>query len=65
MGSGATKRTEPTRQTKAGTMTYTQAKLVIWNPAAYPKADVRAAAVFILGTIGARREDVDQATNLI
>ncbi len=46
-------------------MTYTQAKLIIRNPAAYTKAEVRKAAIWILGTISARREDVDQATNLV
>lgn len=46
-------------------MTYTQAKLIIWNPAAYDKARVRAAVVFILGCMTARREDLDQASNLI
>lgn len=46
-------------------MTYTQAKLIIWNPRAYDKAKVREAAIYILGTTGARREDVDQATNLL
>ena len=50
---------------EALTMTYTQAKLIIWNHRAYDKAKVREAAVFILGTINARREDMDQATNLL
>ena len=46
-------------------MTYTKAKLRIWNPAAYSKAEVHEAATFILGTLNARREDVDQAANLL
>lgn len=46
-------------------MTYTQAKLIIWNPAAYDRAKVRAAVVFILGCITARREDIDRAIGLV
>jgi hypothetical protein len=42
-------------------MTYTQAKLIIWNSSAYPKTQVRAAAAFILGSIKAQREDIHQA----
>ena len=43
-------------------MTYTRAKLIIWNPDAYSAAQVRHAAVFILGSLAARRVDVDQAS---
>ncbi len=46
-------------------MNYTQAKLRIWNPDAYSKDEVRKAAVYIIGTIGARKEDLHQAYNLI
>ena len=46
-------------------MTYPRAKLIIWNPDAYDRATVRNAAVWILGNLGARREDVDQATSLL
>ena len=46
-------------------MTYTTAKLRIWNPDAYPRKEVREAAVWILGTMSARREDIDQATLLL
>lgn len=46
-------------------LTYQQAKLRVWNPDAYSRAQVTEAATFILGTLGARREDVDQATNLL
>jgi len=42
-------------------MTYTRAKLIIWNPDAYTRAQVREAAVYILGALSARREDIDQA----
>lgn len=46
-------------------MNYAQARLRIWNPAVYSKEEVRRAAVFIIGTIGARKEDLHQAYNLI
>ena len=46
-------------------MTYTQAKLIIWNPRAYSRAEVRAAATWILSLFAAAREDVDQAISLI
>ena len=46
-------------------MNYTQAKLIIWNPNAYDRAKVRAAVVFILGCLSARREDLDQAAALV
>jgi len=46
-------------------MTYTKAKLIIWNPDSYTKADVRAAAIWILARIGARNEDIDRATMLV
>jgi len=45
--------------------TYGQAKMIIWNPQSYPREQVREAAIFILGTLNARREDVDQATLLL
>ncbi len=46
-------------------MQYTLAKLIIWNPDSYSRAKVREAAIFILSHLGARREDVDAATNLL
>lgn len=46
-------------------MTYTQAKLIIWNPRAYSAERVLQAAIHVLGTLTARQEDVDQAINLI
>ena len=46
-------------------MTYTIAKLRVWNPAAYSKSEIREAVVFILGCMSALREDVDQATSLL
>lgn len=42
-------------------MTYTQAKLIVWNADAYTREQVRQAAVFVLGSLGASQEDVDQA----
>lgn len=41
------------------------ARLVIWNPDAYEPAKVREAAVYILGSLGARPEDVHQAALLL
>lgn len=46
-------------------MTYTQAKLIIWNNESYSKKEVREAAIFILGTLKAHKEDIDQAINLL
>ena len=46
-------------------MTYTMAKMRIWNPDAYTAKEVREAAVFILGTMGAHQEDIDQASLLL
>lgn len=46
-------------------MTYTKAKLIIWNPDAYATAEVRAAAVWMFGCMNARREDLDQAALVI
>jgi len=46
-------------------MTYTQARLVIWNPMNYPRAKVRKACIVILGTLGARAEDISRATWLV
>jgi hypothetical protein len=44
---------------------YNKDRMVIWNPDGYSKADVRAAAIRIIGTMSARREDADQATLLL
>jgi hypothetical protein len=46
-------------------MTYTRAKLIIWNHETYSVAEVREAAIFILATLNARPEDIDQATSVI
>lgn len=46
-------------------MTYTIAKMRIWNPECYTREQLREAIVFILGAMGARREDIDQATLLV
>lgn len=46
-------------------MNYARAKLIIWNPEAYDRATVRAAAIWILGKLGARREDISQASSLL
>jgi hypothetical protein len=46
-------------------MTYRNAKLIVWNHAAYTRAEVREAAIFILGCLTAQREDVDQASALL
>jgi hypothetical protein len=46
-------------------MTYTQAKLIIWNPAAYDRDQVINAAKFILSKLQARQEDIDCAIRLI
>lgn len=46
-------------------MTYPRAKMIIWNPEAYNKAQVREAAIFILGSFAPAQEDLDQAANLI
>ena len=42
-------------------MTYDQAKATVWHPYGHSPEMVRAAAVFILGTLDASDEDVDQA----
>jgi hypothetical protein len=47
------------------TMTYTRAKMIIWNASAYTSKEVRAAAAFILGSMNARREDIDQASLVV
>ena len=46
-------------------MTYAQAKLIIWNPDAYPRAKVLQAAAFVLGTLDASSEDISQASLII
>ena len=46
-------------------MTYAKAKLIIWNPDAYEPTDVRQAAVYVLGTLGAQQEDIDAASWLL
>jgi hypothetical protein len=46
-------------------MTYTQAKLIIWNDASYAGALVREAAVFIIGSLDATTDDLCQAYSLI
>jgi hypothetical protein len=45
-------------------MSYTRAKLIVWNHAAYEAKQVREAAIFIMGRIGAHDEDVSQAIML-
>jgi hypothetical protein len=45
-------------------MTYTRAKLIIWNPASYDRALVRAAVAFILGSLSASDEDVGRAMGI-
>lgn len=45
-------------------MTYTQARMIVWNPDAYTVEQVRKAISFILGTLSARREDVDRAMGI-
>jgi hypothetical protein len=42
-------------------MNYTRAKLIIWNPDAYERDQVREAALYIVSQLHARREDLDQA----
>ena len=42
-------------------MTMIFALLIIWNPAKYTAPEIREAAAFILGTLGAHQEDIDQA----
>ena len=46
-------------------MTHARAKLIIWNPKAYEPALVRKAAVWTLGDLNAKQEDIDQASNLL
>lgn len=46
-------------------MTYTQAKLIIWNPDCYTREKVRKACSYILGSLNARQEDIDTAMNII
>ena len=42
-------------------MTYQQALLIIHNPDAYSREEVRKAASFVLGTMGARQDDLTAA----
>ena len=46
-------------------MTYTQARLRIWNPDAYTRQQVHSAAIFILSCIDANNEDIMQASGLL
>ncbi len=46
-------------------MNATKARLIIWNPESYSREEVKAAAVWILGWLGARREDIDQASLVV
>ena len=46
-------------------MTYTQAKLRIWSWEAYTPEQVREAAIFILASLSAHQEDIDQALSVI
>lgn len=46
-------------------MTYAQARLIVWNPAAYARQALFAAAAFILGTLDASDEDVAQASGVL
>lgn len=46
-------------------MTYNQAKLRVWNNEAYSAEQVREAAIYILGSLSAKAEDVQQASSII
>lgn len=46
-------------------MTYTQAKMIIWNPDSYSREKVRKACSYMLGSLNARQEDIDVAINII
>lgn len=46
-------------------MTYTQAKMIVWNHDSYGKDEIISAAVHILGTINASVEDIDQAMMVV
>jgi hypothetical protein len=46
-------------------MNYNQAKMIIWNPDAYDAKTLRQAVLFILSSLSAKREDVDQASLLV
>jgi hypothetical protein len=46
-------------------MTYAKAKLIIWNSGAYSRIEVKVAAVYILGSMKARQEDIHQASLVI
>ena len=60
--------TDMTMTTKAATRTivnYTQAQIIIWNPDSYSPQLVAAAVAYILGSMRASREDIDQACLLV
>lgn len=46
-------------------MTYTQARLIVQNADAYTRQQAQNAAVFILGTLDARQEDILSASVLV
>ena len=46
-------------------MTYSIAKLRIWNPEAYTRQEVHSAAIFILSVLDADAEDIPQAMGLV
>lgn len=46
-------------------MTYSRARLIIWNPDAYEVSEVREAATFILGYMTATAEEVWQAAAVL
>ena len=45
-------------------MTYEQAKLIIYNPEAYPKGKVVAAIAFILAYLEATYDEIQQAMSI-
>jgi hypothetical protein len=50
----------------SNTMTYTQAKMIISNPySGYTRDQIRFAALWMLGCLRAKQEDVMQAANLL
>ena len=48
-------------------MTYAQAKMIVWNPAAYGFDPIRiiSAAGLIMATLDAPQEDIDQAIHVL
>lgn len=42
-------------------MTFAQAKMVVWNYETYDHEVVKRAAAYILGSLDASQEDIDQA----